>query len=225
MVEPQHFGPGAGLAVGAASASVQRKLRKMSQHPEEPRVFSQAKILIPVGLLLSLVLTPTMYFPISEYMRGETDDIFSIILPGVATFMGYLFLAHGLFRRFGVDRDRIWTRFGKIFYREVRFDQLDRLDTGVHRFKLYSGKTLVNLDYNRFDYSLAYIRLLEELQYRRFELQGVDIDDPEWDETAQGFRNTFAAKVHRSHRAFYDANPDELDRLNALVQPPASYIN
>ncbi len=95
----------------------------------------------------------------------------------------------------------------------------------MHRFKLYSGKTLVNLDYNRFDYSLAYIRLLEELQYRRFELQGVSIDDPDWDETAQGFRNTFAAKVHRSHRAFYDDHPEELERLNALVQPPMSYIN
>src|SRR5699024_6760566 len=163
MVEPQHFGPGAGLAVGAASVSVQRKLRKMSQHPEEPRVFSQAKILIPVGLLLSLVLTPTMYFPISEYMRGETDDIFSIILPGVATFMGYLFLAHGLFRRFGVDRNRIWTRFVKIFYREVRFDQLDRMDNGDHRLKLYSGKTLVNLVYNPFNYSLVYIRLIDDI--------------------------------------------------------------
>lgn len=225
MVEPQQFGRGAAFTAGAASASVQRKLRKMSRHPEEPRVFSQAKILLPIGLLMSLVMTPTMYFPIRDYVEGQTDDIFSIIMPGVATFMGYLFIAHGLFRRFGVDRDKIWTRFGKLFYREVRFDQLDRLDTGVHRFKLYSGKTLVNLDYNRFDYSLAYIRLLEELQYRRFELQGVSIDDPDWDETAQGFRNTFAAKVHRSHRAFYDDHPEELERLNALVQPPMSYIN
>src|SRR5690625_2808071 len=120
MVQPQHFGPSAGAAVGAASASVQRKLRKMSQHPEDPRVFSQAKILIPVGLLLSLVLTPTMYFPISEYMQGETDDIFSIIVPEMTTFMKYLFLAHALFRRFGVDRDTIWTRFAKLFSREDR---------------------------------------------------------------------------------------------------------
>lgn len=76
MVQPQHFWSGAGAAVGTTSASVQRKLRKMSQHPEDARVFSQAKILIPVGLLLSLIMTPTMYFPISEYMQGETDDIF-----------------------------------------------------------------------------------------------------------------------------------------------------
>lgn len=225
MIEPAQFGCGAAFTSGVAGASVQRKLRKMSRHPEDPRVFSQAKILVPVGLLLSLVMTPTMYFPIRNYLEGRTDDIFSIIVPGVAPFMGYLFLAHGLFRRFGVDRDKIWTRFGKLFYREVRFDQIDRFDTGVHRFKLYARGTLVNLDYNRFDYSLAYIRLLEELQYRRFELQRVGIDDPAWDDTAQGFRNSFAAKAYRNHQAFYDANPEELNRLNALVQPPASYIN
>ncbi len=76
MVEPQQFGRGAGFAAGAASGSVQRKLRKMSRHPEEPRVFSQAKILLPIGLLMSLVMTPTMYFPIRDYVEGQTDDIF-----------------------------------------------------------------------------------------------------------------------------------------------------
>jgi hypothetical protein len=37
----------------------------------------------------------------------------------------------GLFRRFGVDRDKVWTRFGKLFYREVYFHQIDRFDTGL----------------------------------------------------------------------------------------------
>lgn len=139
--------------------------------------------------------------------------------------MAYVFLAHGLSRRFGVDRDKIWTRFGKLFYREVRFDQLDRLSVGVHRYKLYAGGTLVNLDYNRFDYSLAYIRLLEELQYRRFQLRNIDIDDPAWEDEAQGFRKALATQTYRNHRAFYDAHLEELDRLNALTRPPASYVN
>jgi len=38
---------------------------------------------------------------------------------------------------------------------------------GVGRFKVYAGDTKINIDYNRFDYSLVYIRFLEELQYRR----------------------------------------------------------
>ena len=40
MVEPIRFGSGAGLAAGAASGPVQRRLRKMSAHPEDLRVFS-----------------------------------------------------------------------------------------------------------------------------------------------------------------------------------------
>ena len=225
MVEPIPLGRGAALAAGAASASVQRKLRKMSAHPEAPRGFSQAKILIPIGLLVSLIMTPTMIIPINDYAQGRSDDVFSIIIPGIATLMGYVLLAHGLFQRFGVDRDRVWTRFGKLFYREIRFDQLDRFNTGVHRYKLYAGNTMVNLDYNRFDYSLACIRLLEELQYRRFELQVVDIDDPGWHDAAQAFRNAFASQAYNNHQAFYDAHPEELERLNALVQPPAAYMN
>ena len=220
---PAQFG--SAFATGAASASLQQKLRKMSRHPEDPRVFSQAKLLLAIGIPTSILGTFIMYFPISEYMRGETDDIFSIIVPASFISMAYVFVAHGLFRRFGVDRDKIWTRFGKVFYREVRFDQLDRLSVGVHRYKLYSRGTLVNLDYNRFDYSLAYIRLLEELQYRRFQLRNIEIDDPAWEDEAQGFRNALSTRLYRNHRAFYDANPAELDRLKTLAQPPASYVN
>lgn len=225
LVQSQQFGRDAAFAAGAASSTVQRKLRKMSAHPEEPRVFSQAKILVPIGLLISIVMTPTMFYPINDYVEGRNDDIFSLIVPGVATLTGYVLLAYGLFRRFGVDRDKVWTRFGRLFYREVRFDEIDRFNIGVERYKLYVGKTLVNIDYNRFDYSLVYIRLLEELQYRRFRLPDADIHDPAWEDTAQVYRNAFAQQTYRSHRTFYDANPHELERLNALVQPPANYIN
>ena len=85
LVEPIRFGTGAGLAAGAASGSVQRGLRKMSGHPEDPRVFSQAKILISTGLPLSLittVITPTFIY---DYATGVSDDIFSIIVPEFIT--------------------------------------------------------------------------------------------------------------------------------------------
>ena len=225
MVEPIRLGSGAGLAAGAASGPVQRRLRKMSAHPEEPRVFSQAKILISTGLPLSLITTVIMPTPIYDYVTGVSDDIFSILVPGFITAMSYFFLLHGLFRRFGVDRDKVWTRFGKVFYRQVRFEEIDRFDVGVQRYKLYAGKTKVNIDYNRFDYSLVYIRLLEELQYRRFKLQNIDVNDPQWEETAQNHRSMFASDVYENHRGFYDAHPDELARLNGLVQAPRSSTN
>ncbi|HEY4577572.1 MAG TPA: hypothetical protein VIG67_06930 [Yaniella sp.] len=225
MVEPIRFGSGAGFAAGATSGATQRRLRKMSAHPEEPRVFSQAKILIFTGLPLSLIATVIMPTFIHDYVTGVSDDIFSIIVPGFITAMSYILLLHGLFRRFEVDRDKVWTRFGKLFYRQIRFEEIDRFDVGVQRYKLYGGKTKVNIDYNRFDYSLVYIRLLEELQYRRFKLQNIDVNDPHWEETAQIHRNMFASDVYDNHRNFYDAHPDELARLNTLVQGPSSYPN
>lgn len=225
MVEPVTFGQTAAFAAGAASGAVQRNLRKMSKHPEEPRVFSQAKILVPIGFICSLAMTITLYFPISDYVAGRNDDVWSIIVLPFFTLVMYILLLHGLFRRFGVDRDKVWTRFGILFYRAVRFDQVDHFRIGVNRYKLHAGNTMVNIDYNRFDYVLVSLRLLEELHYRRFKLRGVDIDDPEWEETAQRHRNLFASDAYTNHQAFYDAHPQELARLNALVQPPTAYLN
>lgn len=220
MTDPRQLGRGAAFASGAAGGALQRRLRRMSGHPEEPRVFSQAKILVPVGLLTSLAMTLVMYVPISDYAAGRSDDVYSVIVPGAFTVTCYVLLAHGLFRRFGVDRDKVWTRFGRLFYREIRFEDVDRLSTGVERFKLYAGGTLVNIDYNRFDYSLAYVRVLEELQHRRFTLKDVEADDPEWEGMAQTFRNILASRVRENHRGFYEAHPEELDRLEALVRSP-----
>ncbi|HEY4577222.1 MAG TPA: hypothetical protein VIG67_05145 [Yaniella sp.] len=169
----------------------------------------------------------TLLVPIfvGEYLDGTSDDIFSVILPGVLTLFCYLLLLMGLFRRFGVDRDKVWTRFGKLFNRQIRFADVDRVDTGVGRFKVYAGDTKINIDYNRFDYSLVYIRLLEELQYRRIKVKNIEVDDPEWEGTAQAFRNVFATHAYQNHQAFYETHPEELDRLQALVQPPKSYVD
>lgn len=76
----------------------------MSAYPEDPRVFSQAKILVSVALPLSVLGTLLVPIFIGEYVTGVSDDIFSIIVPSFIVAMGYLLLFHGLFRRFGVDR-------------------------------------------------------------------------------------------------------------------------
>lgn len=133
MVEPICFGTGAGLAAGAASGAAQRRLRSMSGHPEAPRVFSQAKILISTGLPLSLITTVIMATFIYDYVTGVSDDIFSIIVPGFITAMFYVFLLHGLWRRFGVDLNKVWTRFGKLFYRQLA--RLNTLAQGPRSYK------------------------------------------------------------------------------------------
>ena len=103
-----------------------------------------------MGLPTSLFLTILMFFPISEYMAGREDDIFSIFVPGFFTLMAYVL-------------------------------------------------------------------------FRRFKLQRVETSDPQWEATAQAHRNMFALDVYQNHQTFYDSQPEELARLNALAQPPAFY--
>src|SRR5690625_7444952 len=93
---------------------------------------------------------------------------------------------------------------------------------GVGRFKVYAGDTKINIDYNRFDYSLVYIRFLEALQYRRIKVKNIEVDDHAWEATAQALRNVFATHAYQNHQAFYDAHLDELNRLQALVKPHKS---
>lgn len=47
MVVPTPLGRGPAFATGAAGGSVQRRLRKMSTHPEDPRVFFPGQDLGP----------------------------------------------------------------------------------------------------------------------------------------------------------------------------------
>ncbi|OKL48136.1 hypothetical protein BM477_06555 [Boudabousia marimammalium] len=134
-------------------------------------------------------------------------------------------LAHGIWRRFGVDKDKVWTKFGPWFYREVHFSGITRLEGGIQRFKLYESGTMVNVDYQRFDYSLVYVRLLEELQKRRFGLPGVGVDSPDWDMAAQQWRQTIALRLYKLQKKYYDSHPQSLEYLNSLTETPASYIN
>ena len=135
----------------------------------------------------------------------------------------YLLLSHGLWRRFGVDHDKVWTRFGHLFYRQVRFNDITRIGVGIERYKIWAGKTKINIDYHRFDYALFYLRLLEELHHRRIHLPKANINDPDWDEEAQIWRNGLAEDIWVAHRDFYDTHPEQLARLNALTPPPDHY--
>ena len=126
-------------------------------------------------------------------------------------------------RRYGVDYDKVWTRFGPFFYRHIRFNDITRFDIGVERYKIWAGKTKINIDYHRYDYALVHLRLAEELHHRRIRLPQADINDPNWDEEAQIWRNILAAYAYREHRDFYNANPEQLARLNALTPPPDHY--
>lgn len=220
MVEPMHFGPDENIT-SPYTNNLPLFLRKMSKYPEEPRVFNQALILAGVGIPGSLVMTLIILVMTPAYFRGTNDDLASVIVPIMMALITYTLAAIGLFRRYGVDQDKVWSKFGRIYYKEVRFDKITDINVSVanQRYKFYKGDKKINLDYTRFDYTLAFIRVLEELQHRRFMIYGVSPDDPSWEEEAQILKNALAWKAYANHRKYYNSHPEELAKLNALVQP------
>ncbi|MDK6900776.1 hypothetical protein, partial [Streptococcus agalactiae] len=75
----------------------------------------------------------------------------------------------GLARRFGVDNEKVWSRFAPVFYREIYLSDITRITFDNLGFRLYNRQNkFLGVAINRFDYTLAYLRILEELKYRRF---------------------------------------------------------
>ena len=222
MVDPKVFGYGTSLTLAAGSQALQRRLRKMSTDPAEPRIFSQALVWVPLGGTASFLMAVCTIALVDAYFDG-TKPLSDVVACSLMLILSLFFLSYGLFRRWGVDQEKVWTKFWPFFYREVRFDQITRFNIGVYRYKLYVGRKLVNIDYNRFDYALVYIRLLEELQYRKFQLEKVMPNDPTWENEAQAWRNVLGADLYNDHQAFYDSHPDALASLNYLVQPPTHH--
>ncbi|WP_084703345.1 hypothetical protein [Actinomyces sp. S4-C9] len=221
MTKPKQFGPEYNVPY-PYTKNLPLLLRKMSKYPEEPRKFSQAPILLGAGIPISLLMTFMVVGLTPAYIRGFADDLGLIIGCVIVGILGYTLTAMGFFHRYGVDDEKVWSKFGRIYYKEVRFDEVTDIKISVanQRYKLYKGDKKINLDYTRFDYTLAFIRLLEELQHRKFKVEGVSPDEPDWEGQVQRTRNDLAWNSYADHRKYYDSHPEDLARLNALVLPP-----
>ncbi|WP_050754365.1 hypothetical protein [Gleimia coleocanis] len=126
-----------------------------------------------------------------------------------------------LWYHIGADETKVWIKFGRVFYREIKFSELTALKLVVNRLKLYAGKTIINIEPGRFNYSVVYYGLLKELQTRRFELpNNTQPNDPNWEEDAQYWRNLLAERIFVNHSEFFRGNPVELAYLNSLICPP-----
>ena len=202
---------------------IARMERVMSRNPHQPRAFSLAHIMIPAWLPLGALVTWAGVSMLLDNTDGFREGYagWIIILGSLAA--PYTGLTQGLWLRPGVDHDKVWTRFGHLFYRQIRFNDITRLDIGLEHYKIRAGKTKINIGYDRFDYALFYLRLLEELHHRHIHLPEANITDPNWDEEAQIWRNILAEEAWVDHRDFYDTHPEQLARLNALIPPPDHY--
>ena len=206
-------------AFTAAAPSIQRRLRKMSKYPREPRVFSQAKLFILSGAictfppLMGLVIVLT-----TDEVPDPVDKILFLVLISTVIILGLLFLMHGFWRRFGVDDQKVWSSFAPVFYREIYFSEITRVTFAGVSFGVFAhNKKPLVLGINRFDYTLAYLRILEEMRIRRFTVGKIEPDDPRWPEAWQEMRNRLAAEAYRNHQEYYDSHPAELEELNALA--------
>ncbi|WP_091279528.1 hypothetical protein [Arcanobacterium phocae] len=72
----------------------------------------------------------------------------------------------------------------------------------MQQFRVYAGETKVDIDFSRFNYALVYLRLLEELQHRRFDLPKFPVEDPAWEVAAQRWRTNFAKNALRISSRF-----------------------
>ncbi|WP_435717733.1 hypothetical protein [Actinotignum sp. GS-2025g] len=76
----------------------------------------------------------------------------------------------------------------------------------------------LTLSKDLFDYTLAYLRILEELKHRRFTVGRRAPNHPRWHETAQKLRYELAAETYRNHRSYYDSHPEKLQTLIELSE-------
>ncbi|QQY15965.1 hypothetical protein JMX53_05555 [Cutibacterium avidum] len=201
---------------------IARMERRMSRDPHHPRAFSLAYLMLPVFLPLTAGLTCGFISMLIDNSDGIRDSFSGWAVAIGALTAAYIPISQGLWLRPGVDHDKVWARFGP-FYREIRFADITRLSTGIEHYNIWAGKTKINIGYDRFDYALFYIRLLEELHHRKLRLPDADITDPDWEDHAQQRRNFLAADVWLDHRDFYDTHPQHLAQLNTLIGPPDHY--
>ncbi|AOG28154.1 hypothetical protein [Cutibacterium avidum] len=201
---------------------IARMERRMSRDPHHPRAFSLAYLMLPVFLPLTAGLTCGFISMLIDNSDGIRDSFSGWAVAIGALTAAYIPISQGLWLRPGVDHDKVWARFGPL-YREIRFADITRLSTGIEHYNIWAGKTKINIGYDRFDYALFYIRLVEELHHRKFRLPRADITDPNWEKEAQTWRNVFSAEVWLDHRDFYDTHPQHLAHLNALIGPPDHY--
>lgn len=89
---------------------------------------------------------------------------------------------------------------------------------GNDGWKVYGNGTHLTLSKDVFDYTLAYLRILEELKYRRFTANNVEPHDPRWPEAAQNLRYELAAETYRNHQRYDHSHPTELQALIELSE-------
>ncbi|WP_311373463.1 hypothetical protein [Actinotignum sanguinis] len=214
------FAPFAGFVTGATQSSLQRRIRKMSDYPRQERVFSIAKRTVPIA---GVFLTIGILGLLGTFIASSGSDL-GDFMPELAGFyvsliLGLLLVWGGLARQYGANQTSMWSRLAPFFHHDIQYSQITNITTaGTDGWKVYGNGTHLTLSKDVFDYTLAYLRILEELKYRRFTANNVEPHDPRWPEAAQNLRYELAAEAYRNHQKYYNSRPTELQALIELAE-------
>ncbi|OKL50657.1 hypothetical protein [Boudabousia marimammalium] len=193
--------------------------------PGQPRIYTYrwASYFLTPFALPSIIGSIYTFFTRTPGVDIELDDYWAILV------VTSLILLAGLFFWFyahGVDPDKVWTRFGRIYYKEVRFDQFDRLDfqPAFHhtpaRYRICYGRTRVRFKPYKSDYSLAILKILEHLPYRDIRIDGRYPTHKSWHRLAEMERERMYKDLTERFAVYYQQHPKELAKLQALVSIP-----
>lgn len=189
-----------------------------SEYPREPRVFDLKKnpglyflSSSVLGVLTLIILAPLTLgndpsISIKAYLAVIGLTVFSAVM-----------LYYTYSRSFGVDEDKVWTKFRPFFYREVRFDQVDNLSDAGAMLKLSGGGQKLNMQHKRFEYTLACIRLLEELNRRPFALDGVQPTDSRYPSVLDDWRMKLCKVILTEQSYYYHEHPQEWNHLQMVA--------
>ena len=118
----------------------QRRLRAMSPDPTQPRVFSYAPLNAPIWLPFAAMATGIILWFIVSNTGGFRSSLTGWLMSIILLAISYSCLAGCLWHRFGVDQDKVWTQFGHLGHREIRFNEITHFDADAYNFKLRAGK-------------------------------------------------------------------------------------
>ncbi|MDE1537167.1 MULTISPECIES: hypothetical protein [Actinotignum] len=210
----------AGFATGATQSPLQRRIRKMSDYPRQERVFSIAKRAVPIGgVFLAIGILGILGTLIVSSGSNLGDFIPELVGFSASLILGLLLVWVGLARRYGVNQVGVWSHLTPFFHHDIPYSQITSITTaGNDGWKVYGNSTHLTLSKDVFDYTLAYLRILEELKHRRFTANNVEPHDPRWPEAAQNLRYELAAETYRNHRGYYDSRPAEFQALIELSE-------
>lgn len=183
----------------------------------EPRVFFQ-KMFLVFGLIFTPLMILVICIVVNGFMVGR-DRLSDLIAVIVITLVFPLpMLIHGIFRRWGVDEEKVWSKFGSWFYREVRFDDITYIESYPRQYKLHAGETVITIDTNRFNWALVFWNLLHQFEKRRIESNMTDDGFLTDEDFLSGERAWIFYYITDRNFTFLAENADVRDELLALTR-------